>query len=314
MLNDEGHHAYRPAAAHDETLSAQEKLDREAATVWVDGLDRINAACGIDVCIDLSATPFYLQGSGYPEGSPFPWIVSDFSLVDAIECGITKMPRIPASDITGRPDPKYFKLWEHVTSDLKTGERLSRGRPKPEVVCRKAEDALLTHHVACDTDSWEQVAMFQFEKLAERGTVACYVRNDHLEFNIPFELYGEPRAYEPDFIVRLSNGVHVMVEIKGRSRDDTSAKHQAAQRWVTAVNHWGRLGEWDFLVCRDPQLLGLRLTEMLNERQARTREAAARVHEQAEREVAKLRAQGWKKQDFARALGNLLGPDSHDSA
>ena len=144
VLNDEGHHAYRPAASDDETLSPQEKAEREAATVWVDGLDRINAACGIDVCIDLSATPFYLQGSGYPEGSPFPWIVSDFSLVDAIECGITKIPRIPASDSTGRPDPKYFKLWEHITRDLKAGERLSRGRPKPEVVYRKAEDALLT--------------------------------------------------------------------------------------------------------------------------------------------------------------------------
>ena len=137
-------YAYRPAATDDETLSRQEKAEREEATVWVDGLDRINAACGIDVCIDLSATPFYLQGSGYPEGSPFPWIVSDFSLVDAIECGITKIPRIPASDSTGRPDPKYFKLWEHITRDLKAGERLSRGRPKPEVVYRRAEDALLT--------------------------------------------------------------------------------------------------------------------------------------------------------------------------
>ena len=143
-LNDEGHHAYRPAPADGESLSADERADREAATVWVDGLDRIHAARGIDACIDLSATPFYIQGSGYPEGSPFPWIVSDFSLVDAIECGVTKIPRLPAADNTGRPDPKYFRLWEHVTRDLKSGERLTGGRPKPEVVYRKAEDALLT--------------------------------------------------------------------------------------------------------------------------------------------------------------------------
>ena len=130
----------RPEAA----LDAEERADREAATVWVDGLDRINAACGIDACVDLSATPFHIQGSGYPEGSPFPWIVSDFSLVDAIECGVTKIPRFPAADNTGRPDPKYFRLWEHVTKDLKAGERLTGGRPKPEVVYRKAEDALLT--------------------------------------------------------------------------------------------------------------------------------------------------------------------------
>ncbi|HOB97714.1 MAG TPA: hypothetical protein PKM43_03075 [Verrucomicrobiota bacterium] len=92
----------------------------------------------------MSGTPFYIHGSGYLEGSPFPWIVSDFGLVDAIESGITKIPRLPAIDNTGRPDPKYFKLWEHITRDLKTGERLTGGKPKPEVVYRKAEDALLT--------------------------------------------------------------------------------------------------------------------------------------------------------------------------
>ena len=697
VLNDEGHHAYRPAPAADD-LPATARAEREAATVWVDGLDRINAACGIDVCIDLSATPFYLQGSGYPEGSPFPWIVSDFSLVDAIECGITKIPRLPAADNTGRPDPKYFRLWEHVTRDLQPGERLTRGRPKPEVVYRKVEDALLTlagewkerfeqtqaaapgqdrtppvmivvcdntaiathfhrmiageepdadgaqqtrygsgikgfpelwnaagdqvtlridsklleaaergdpaatgntatrnmatrkdaaealrrivatigrpgapgarircvisvnmlsegwdannvthilglrafssqllceqvvgrglrrmdytpdpetglltaeyvdifgvpfslipfkgrtpgapapaddsapkhevtalperqafeirfpmvegyvislerhritcdvasveptaldpanvpvdtfvrpqvgykvgapghyggfgfesvdrqqyyaaHHpqtiafeiardvvrqltdaadagngaastangngaarqvarhalfpqvlrivraylrervdlrgchpceiglqtyaeriaallaaairpdasqgerpplprlnryqpigstarvrfktarpvqatqashlnyVACDTGSWEQAAAFQLERLAGQGLVECYARNDHLEFTIPYQHYGdgEPRAYEPDFIVRLTNGLHVVLEIKGQSRADTDAKHEAAKRWVRAVNHWRQLGEWRFLVCRDPQTLGRRLT------------------------------------------------------
>jgi type III restriction enzyme len=145
VLNDEGHHAYRPAPVGAEVkLTAEEKADREEATVWVSGLDKINAACGIGICVDLSATPFYIQGSGYPEGSPFPWIVSDFSLVDAIESGITKIPRLPAMDNTGRPDPKYFKLWEHITRDLKAGEKLTGGKPKPAVVYRKAEDALLT--------------------------------------------------------------------------------------------------------------------------------------------------------------------------
>ena len=94
-----------PAPVEEGTkLSAEEKADREAATVWVSGLDKINAACGIGVCVDLSATPFYIQGSGYPEGSPFPWIVSDFSLVDAIEAGITKIPR-PAGARQHRTPP-----------------------------------------------------------------------------------------------------------------------------------------------------------------------------------------------------------------
>ena len=688
VLNDEGHHAYRPAqVSEDEKLTPDEKSDREEATVWVSGLDKINSACGISLCVDMSATPFYIHGSGYPEGSPFPWIVSDFSLVDAIESGITKIPRLPAIDNTGQPDPKYFKLWEHITRDLKAGEKFTGGKVKPEVVYRKAEDALLTlagewkerfdllqnstpgqdrtppvmiivcdntdiaehfhrmisgeetieadapeddeedspkrkkkakpqktystglkgfpqlwNHkgaevslridsellkaaenedpkatrkevaeelrkivstvgkpgepgerircvvsvnmlsegwdannvthilglrafhsqllceqvvgrglrrmdytpdpatglltaeyvdifgvpfslipfkgrepgggtppedrpkheiialpgrkqfeirfpivegyvvdlkrnlihcdvsqvertgldpwntptaafirpqvgyqvghpsahgsfgftevnrheyydsvhpqtiafeiareivreltvaahtgkealkrqgrgilypqvlkivqdyiatrveysgchpceiglqtyaqriisllvaaitpddakgetpllprlnrykptgstgnvhfktvkpvvvtqashlnlVACDTNSWEQAAVFQLEKLAQKGVVICYARNDRLEFNIPYELYGNPQVYEPDFLVKLASGVTLILEIKGQVHPDTDAKHQAARRWVSAVNHWGRLGKWDFLVCRNPQHL-----------------------------------------------------------
>ena len=73
VLNDEAHHAYRPAQiAKSEKLSADAKSEREEATVWVAGLDRINTACGVRFCVDLSATPFYLGGSGYIEGSPLP--------------------------------------------------------------------------------------------------------------------------------------------------------------------------------------------------------------------------------------------------
>jgi len=742
VLNDEGHHAYRPAPVPEGVaLTAEEKADREEATVWVSGLDKINSACGIGVCVDLSATPFYLHGSGYPEGSPFPWIVSDFSLVDAIESGITKIPRLPAIDNTGRPDPKYFKLWDHIVRDLKPGEKLTGGKPKPAVVYRKAEDALLTlagewkqkfeqvmtsapgqdrtppgmivvcdntdiakefyraisgeetieadtpdededeeetpkrrkkkekakkhygaglpgfpelwnsqgaevtlridskllasaesedpnatkkeaaeelrkivstvgrpgeagahircvvsvnmlsegwdannvthilglrafhsqllceqvvgrglrrmdytpdpvtglltaeyvdifgvpfslipfkgrepgggpppedrpkhevmalperkafeirfpvvegyvvslqrnavtadvakiertkldpwtvpteafvhpqvgyqighasahggfgfdlvdrqkyydsihpqtiefeiarevvralteaahpgkerlrresrstlfpqvlrivqsyirervdlnglhpcevglqtyaqrivglliaaitpddgkgetpllprlnrsrpigstervhfktvkpvqitgashiNFVACDTDSWEQAAMFQLEKLAKEGVVYCYARNDRLEFNIPYELYGNPHVYEPDFIVRLRNSVNVVLEIKGKQHEDTDAKHQAAKRWVSAVNHWGRLGEWDFLVCRDPQALGEEFKSLVAARNERIRAVAAELQGQAEEEVSRLRSLGWTQSDFARALKELL--------
>src|ERR1700756_2708890 len=70
--------------------------------------------------------------------------------------------------------------------------------------------------VACDTNSWEQAATFQLENLAQQGIVFCYARNDGLEFNIPYGLYGNPQVYEPDFIVRLCNSVSVVLEIKGR--------------------------------------------------------------------------------------------------
>ncbi|MDX2177686.1 MAG: DEAD/DEAH box helicase family protein [Candidatus Sumerlaeia bacterium] len=145
VLNDEAHHAYRPAPVGEkEKLSAEEKAEREEATVWVSGLDKLNAACGVKFCVDLSATPFYLHGSGYAEGSPFPWLVSDFGLVEAIESGITKIPRLPVADTTGRPDPRYFRLWKKITDDLEPGEKLPGGKPKPAVVWREAEDALAT--------------------------------------------------------------------------------------------------------------------------------------------------------------------------
>lgn len=107
--------------------------------------------------------------------------------------------------------------------------------------------------VACDTGTWEQAAMFQLEASPR---VLCYVRNERLEFNIPYELYGLPHVYEPDFLVRLTNKMTLILEIKGHSRSDTDAKHQAARRWVMAVNNWGKLGRWDFMVCRNPQRLG----------------------------------------------------------
>ncbi len=146
VLNDEGHHAYRPAPT-EEKLSAQEKKERQDATVWVSGLDTFNQACGVKFCVDLSATPFYIQGSGYHEGKPFPWLVSDFGLVDAIESGITKIPRLPVSDTTGRPEPKSFRLWKTITDELATADT-SPGRrrrtPKPDAIYREAEAALIT--------------------------------------------------------------------------------------------------------------------------------------------------------------------------
>jgi len=155
VLNDEGHHCWRPAREENE-LTGEEKRELEEekreATVWIEGLDKINNVGtigentpGISLCVDLSATPFYIKGSGHPEGRPFPWLVSDFGLVDAIESGIVKIPRLPVSDVTGRPEPKYFRLWKAINEDLQPGERLPgrrAGRPKPEIVYREAEGAL----------------------------------------------------------------------------------------------------------------------------------------------------------------------------
>ncbi len=153
VFNDEAHHAYRPAPHElgDELkkLSAEERKklqeEKEEATIWIGGLDKINFSRKINFCMDLSATPFYIQGSGYPEGSPLPWLISDFGLVDAIECGIVKIPRVPVDDNSGQPDPKYFHLWKKINESLPASERATqRRKPKPESIFREAEGALTT--------------------------------------------------------------------------------------------------------------------------------------------------------------------------
>ena len=151
IMNDEAHHAYRPkplskSKTKDEAdVGAVTDDDIREATVWVEGLDKLNQAVGIQAVVDLSATPFYLQGTGHIPGSPFPWLVSDFGLVDAIESGITKIPRLPVSDTTGRPDPKFFRLWDDIKDQCrKDGKRMIGGKPAPEDVWTYAQAAFNT--------------------------------------------------------------------------------------------------------------------------------------------------------------------------
>ena len=128
VLNDEAHHCYRERVkdAEGETeadLKGEEKdeakANNEAARMWISGLEAVKRKLGISLVYDLSATPFFLRGSGYAEGTLFPWTMSDFSLMDAIECGIVKLPRVPVADnIPGGDTPKFRNLWEHIGKKL----------------------------------------------------------------------------------------------------------------------------------------------------------------------------------------------------
>ena len=113
VLNDEAHHAWRPPP--DLTVGRDEQAEIEEATVWVEGLARIHRDRSILRCLDFSATPMYPGAVGGEKAwRPFEWVVSDFGLVDAIESGLVKVPRIPTDDDSGRSVPKYRNLWEHI--------------------------------------------------------------------------------------------------------------------------------------------------------------------------------------------------------
>jgi type III restriction enzyme len=126
VLNDEAHHCYTPAPleqAQEGSLDADERIEarrnEEEARVWFDGLRALRDKLGVRQVFDVSATPFFLKGSGYAEGTLFPWVVSDFGLMDAIESGIVKIPRVPVSDDSMVGElPKYRDLWVHVRDAL----------------------------------------------------------------------------------------------------------------------------------------------------------------------------------------------------
>lgn len=155
VLNDEAHHCYR-AKPSDEIadLKGDEREEAEqnnkAARLWISGLEIVKRKLGITRVMDLSATPFFLRGSGYAEGTLFPWTMSDFSLMDAIECGIVKLPRVPVADnIAGGEMPKFRNLWEHIRAHMPKKGRGKGGNPDPlklPTLLMTALEALYGHY------------------------------------------------------------------------------------------------------------------------------------------------------------------------
>src|ERR1700740_1540610 len=103
----------------------------------------VNRKLGIARVPDLSATPFFLRGSGYAEGTLFPWTMSDFSLMDAIECGIVKLPRVPvAQNIPGEEVPMFRNLWENIRKALPKKGRGKSGELDPLDLPARLQTAL----------------------------------------------------------------------------------------------------------------------------------------------------------------------------
>jgi type III restriction enzyme len=170
VINDEAHHCYRerPPRA-DEKLDAEEKEEAKkaniAARLWISGIEALKRKRGIKAVYDLSATPFFLRGSGYKENSLFPWVVSDFSLMDAIESGIVKLPRVPIDDSLPSGDmPLYRDLWKGLKERgvslpkkgaSKAGE-LDPSRLPPEI--QTALNSLYSHYLKVDAE-WRRAGI-----------------------------------------------------------------------------------------------------------------------------------------------------------
>ncbi len=175
VINDEAHHCYREKPASDDDFiddhghpltgddlkAAKEhaKKENEAARLWISGLEIVKRKLGLTRVIDLSATPFFLAGSGEREGTLFPWTMSDFSLMDAIECGIVKLPRVPVADnIPNADQPMFRDLWKHVGKKMPKSGRSKGGVLNPLDLppqLMTALDALYGHYVKT-YDLWQE--------------------------------------------------------------------------------------------------------------------------------------------------------------
>lgn len=223
-INDEAHHCYqeKPGEPDEEDLKGDEKKEadqnREAARLWINGLKTVTKKLGINNVIDLSATPFFLSGSGYAEGTLFPWTMSDFSLMDAIECGIVKLPRVPVADnIPGAEMPKFRELWKHIGKKMPKKGRGQGGNLDPlsiPVELQTALEALYGHYekthklwedsgikvppcfiVVCNNTATSKLVydyISGFHRENEDGSTE--LENGRLELFRNFDEYGNPLA------------------------------------------------------------------------------------------------------------------------
>jgi len=148
----------------DRDAQAEAEENNAAARLWISGLEAVQRHLGLQQVIDLSATPFFLAGSGYVEGTLFPWTMCDFSLMDAIECGIVKLPRVPVADNTAYAAdmPRFRNLWEHIGKDMPKKGRSKTATPlDPSALPTLLQNALhaLYGNYCKTSDAWQQAGI-----------------------------------------------------------------------------------------------------------------------------------------------------------
>lgn len=257
IFNDEAHHAYRirkpePDETEEELFGEEEESEEffKEATVWVDGLDRINKQRNINFCVDLSATPYYLGRVGQDTNRTFPWVVSDFGLTDAIESGLVKIPQLAVRDTTGAEIPGFFNIWRWILPKLTPAERGGKkGSPKPEAILKYAHTP-----IAMLAGLWEQLRQEWAEQnqnirppvfilVCKNTKIAKTIYEWLSEDNPPI---GIPSAGIKGFLNRNGNIYTIRVDSKVVHETDTEGAKSDESRWMrftldtVGKNDWPR--------------------------------------------------------------------------
>jgi len=200
VINDEAHHAWRvnPEAKGKYQRIGEVKDSAEEATIWINGLDRINKARGIIRCHDFSATPFYPSGKKVGEDQLFTWIVSDFGLNDAIESGLVKTPRVVIRD-DGKLDKKMKSKFYHIYMDPTVKNDLNRSVgaevPLPDLIrvayIHLGKDWLETFKLWQSSTPPSEVPPVMIT-VCNRTETAARVENAFLKGKIPIDELKDP--------------------------------------------------------------------------------------------------------------------------
>lgn len=256
VINDEAHHAYRifaDAGEEEEDEFGDQEMAEDffkEATVWVDGLDKVNKLRGINFCVDLSATPFYLGRVGQEVNKPFPWVVSDFGLIEAIEAGLVKIPQLASRDLSGEEKANYFNVWNWILEKkLTTGERGGKkAEPKPEAVLKYASVP-----ISMLAGQWE-ADFRQAQETGSRTPVFIVVCKNTRIAKVVYEWIAEGKQADqilPFKVNSLRNldGAVNTIRVDSKVVEDMDGNKNDESRWMRYVLETVGKKEWG----KDPQ-------------------------------------------------------------
>ena len=154
VINDEAHHCYTLQGVDlaERIADAEEREDRKRAELWFGALRALQAGNRLTQVFDLSATPMWLRRPASLKAETFPWTVSDFSLIDAVESGLVKVPRVPVDDKVVEEDGEPVHLHPRYRNIYLYNRKRAIGAPlAPEVgePLHQLYDHYAEGHAAC---------------------------------------------------------------------------------------------------------------------------------------------------------------------
>ena len=262
VMNDEAHHCYLPGDAPAKA-DAEEKEERRNAALWFSALEALHASGRLEQVFDLSATPMWLRRPVELSSEIFPWTVSDFPLLDSIESGLTKIPRVPVADDRDAELPKYRNVYQFAK-----GKDLAGGDPQGEI--REPLTQLYRHYETRVEPQFRQAGILPIlivvaNKIRNAERLHRWIagesageglgRAGHLPLLSNYEDDGTPKEHPPTILVHSKLGdpeglsgkaaaaIEEQAELHAPNAETKAEKQDAIRRIFTTAGRRDEPGE-----------------------------------------------------------------------